>query len=71
MNQNKFPLGWNEERVRRVLLYYEHQTEEEALAEDEAIYEQKNQSMVEIPQELVPNVRKLIAQYYCAEKEVA
>ena len=36
MNQNKFPEGWDDEKVRRVLTHYERQTEAEALAEDEA-----------------------------------
>jgi hypothetical protein len=63
MNQNKFPPGWDEERVRRVLAHYENQTEEQALAEDEAAYEQEGQSMMEIPNELVPKVRHLIAQH--------
>ena len=63
MKQNKFPPGWDKERVRRVLDHYEHQTEEQALAEDEAAYEQEEQSMMEIPNELVPKVRNLIAQY--------
>jgi hypothetical protein len=63
MKQNRFPPGWDEERVRRVLAHYEHQTEEEAVAEDEAAYEQEDQSMVEIPYELVPKVRNLIAQH--------
>jgi hypothetical protein len=63
MKQNKFPPGWDEERVRRVLDHYEHQTEEQALAEDEAAYELEEQSMMEIPNALVPKVRNLIAQY--------
>ncbi|MBL7075039.1 hypothetical protein ISS37_07365 [candidate division KSB1 bacterium] len=63
MKQNKFPPGWDEDRVRRVLAYYERQTEEEALAGDKAAYEQEGQSMVEIPYELVPEVRNLIAQH--------
>jgi len=63
MKQNRFPPGWDEERVRRVLAHYEHQTEEEAIAEDEAAYEQEGQSMMEIPYELVPKVRNLIAQH--------
>ena len=61
--QNMFPPGWDEERVPLVLAHYEHQTEEEAVAEDEAAYEQEDQSMVEIPVELVPEVRSLIAQH--------
>ena len=36
MKQSKFPSGWDEERVRRVLEHYESQTDEEAVAEDEA-----------------------------------
>jgi hypothetical protein len=39
--QRTFPLGWDEERVHRVLAHYEEQTEEEAVAEDEAALEDK------------------------------
>jgi len=40
MNENKFPPGWDEEHVRRLLDHYDHQTEEQVMAEDEAAYEQ-------------------------------
>ncbi len=63
MKQNNFPPGWDGERVRRVLSHYEQQTEEEAVAEDEAAYEHDDYSMVKIPNELVPRVRKLISEY--------
>jgi hypothetical protein len=33
--KSRFPPGWDEERVRRVLEHYENQSEEEAVAEDE------------------------------------
>ncbi|MCK4859811.1 MAG: hypothetical protein KAS87_04550 [Candidatus Omnitrophica bacterium] len=69
MKQNKFPPGWNKERVERVLAYYEHQSEEEAVVEDEAAYEEEGQSMVEIPYELVPNVHNLIAQRQLQKQE--
>ncbi len=36
---------------------------ESFLAEDEVAYEQEKQSMIEIPNALVPKVRNLIAQY--------
>ena len=36
MTTEKYPRGWNEPRVRRVLEYYETQTDEEAAAEIEA-----------------------------------
>lgn len=61
MKQSKFPAGWDEERVRRILAHYEDQTEEEAVAEDEAAYDDPNQAMIEVPRELVPAVRALIA----------
>ena len=61
MKQSKFPPGWDEERVRRVIAHYEEQTEEEAVAEDEAVYEDQAQTMMEVPKELVPAVRELIA----------
>ena len=63
MKENKFPEGWDEERVRRVLTHYEEQTEEEAVAEDEAAYEDQTQSTVEVPVELLPAVRELIAKH--------
>ncbi|OGP97033.1 MAG: hypothetical protein A2Z39_03950 [Deltaproteobacteria bacterium RBG_19FT_COMBO_46_9] len=59
--KNDYPLGWDEARVKRVLEHYESQSEEEALVEDEAAYEDTNQTFIEIPNELIPEVRELIA----------
>ena len=59
----KFPPGCDEERVRRVLEYYETQTEEEAVAEDEASFENKTQTVMEIPNKLVPAVRELLSKH--------
>ena len=61
MKQSKFPAGWDQERVGRVLAHYESQTDEESVAEDEAAYEAPDQTMVAVPRELVPAVRELIA----------
>ena len=61
MIQTKFPPGWDEERVRKVLAHYESQSEEEALAEDEAAYEDASQTFIEVPNDLVPKVRELLA----------
>ncbi|MFO1352205.1 MAG: hypothetical protein U1F68_16595 [Gammaproteobacteria bacterium] len=61
MKQSKFSSGWDEKRVQHVLAHYEAQTEEEAVAEDEAAFEDQSQTMMEIPKELVPAVRELIA----------
>ena len=63
MKQNDFPSGWNEERVRRVLAHSEEQTEAEAVAEDEAALEDRSQTVMEIPTELAPAVREMIARH--------
>ena len=59
--RSKFPDGWDEARVKRVLEHYEGQSEEQAVAEDEAASEQRDQTLMEVPNELVPTVRELIA----------
>ncbi len=60
MKQSKFPNGWSEERVRKVLAFYEEQTEDEAIAEDEAGIE-TSETVMSVPLELVPTIRELIA----------
>ncbi len=61
MKQSKFPPGWDEARVRRVLDHYQSQTDVEAVAEDEASFEATTHTAMEIPVELLPAVRELIA----------
>ncbi|HUU83340.1 MAG TPA: hypothetical protein VM243_07535 [Phycisphaerae bacterium] len=63
MKSNRFPEGWDEQRVRKVLAHHEGQTEDEAVAEDEAAYEDQAQTFIEVPVELVPAVRDLIARH--------
>jgi hypothetical protein len=60
MRKGKFPPGWDEKRVREVLAHYEEQTEEEAVAEDEAAFEDPSQTVMQIPNDLVAKVRELI-----------
>lgn len=55
-----FPKGWNEARVRAVLEHYETQTEEEAVAEDEAAFRKRDQTVMVVPKRLVPTITKLI-----------
>ena len=61
MKQSRFPKGWDKERVKRVLDHYENQTEDEAVAEDEAAWEDTSQTFIEVPNELVQVVRELLA----------
>jgi len=60
MSENKFPEGWNEERVRKLLASYAEQTDDQAVAEDEAGVE-PGDSVMNVPHDLVPVVRELIA----------
>lgn len=68
MRKSSYPQGWDEARVERVLGHYESQSEEEALAEDEAAFEAAGQTVMEIPTELVPKVRQLIAKHKTAQE---
>jgi len=61
MKQTKFPKGWDEARVKRVLAHYEGQREEEAVAEDEQAWEDRKATFIEVPTELLPAVRELLA----------
>lgn len=63
MKQNRFPPGWDEARVRRVLEHYENQTEDEAAAEDEAAFANPSTTVMPIPHELVPEVDQLLARH--------
>ena len=63
MRQNKFPPGWDEKRVQKVLAHYEEQTEEEAVAEDESAFEDSTQTFIEVPKALLPAIRDLIAKH--------
>ena len=61
MSKQKFPPGWDEERVRQVLAHYENQSEDEQFAEIEAAREAEGITMMAVPTELAPKVRALIA----------
>jgi hypothetical protein len=66
MKKNLFPPGWDERRVKDVLAHYESQSAFEAIAEDEAASEDPTQATMEVPRELVPEIRKLIAKHGAA-----
>ena len=62
-NLNEFPPGWDEERVQSVIAHYEQQTEDEAVAEDEAAVMDESSELIEVPIELVSAVLELIAKH--------
>src|SRR5882672_9893192 len=67
VKKNRFPAGWDEARVRAVLEHYEQQTDEEAVAEDEAAFRARGQTVMVVPKRLVPAIVRLIS----LEKTVA
>ena len=46
--EQRFPPGWNEERVRQVIVHYENQTGDEEFAEIEASHEEEGITMMEL-----------------------
>lgn len=58
-----FPPGWDEGRVQQVLAHYEGQSETEAVAEDEAAFADEPHTVIEVPTDLVPTIRELIAKH--------
>ena len=61
IKRNRFPAGWNDARVQRVLDHYDTQSDIEAVAEDEAAYRSTTTTLMKIPVKLVPVVRALLA----------
>ncbi|MGW8256018.1 MAG: hypothetical protein ACWGMZ_00880 [Thermoguttaceae bacterium] len=61
MSEEKFPPGWDADRVRRLIDYYDALDEEHELAEDEAAQEQPSQTTVVVPVELMPAIRQMLA----------
>lgn len=65
MKASHYPPGWDEKRVQEVIEHYESQSDEEAMAEDEAAFEH-TETVMQVPIELVPAVHALIAKHRAA-----
>lgn len=63
MDNKSFPPGWDEARVKRVLDHYDSLSDDEAVAEDEASFEDTTDTAMTVPTELVPAVRDLIRKH--------
>jgi hypothetical protein len=57
----KFPAGWDVDRIRDVLAHYEGQTEDEQADEIEAALNAEGVTMIAVPTELADEVLALIA----------
>jgi hypothetical protein len=63
MKSNEFPAGWDEQSIRELIEHYESQSDEDAAAEHEAALSHPTGTLMDIPTELVPLVRSLIARH--------
>lgn len=61
MSNQKFPPGWDQARVERLIAHYGEMDDDALVAEDEAAQEAPGQTLMIVPTELVPSVRELIA----------
>lgn len=59
--KQKYPAGWDEERVRKLAEHYDNQTEDEQVAEHETAMRAEGQTIMVVPTELVPEIVMLIS----------
>jgi hypothetical protein len=66
VSESRFPAGWDAERVKRLIDYYEGLSEDEQVAEDEAAIaaERQGQAIIAVPDDLLPEIRRLLAAYH-------
>jgi hypothetical protein len=65
-SEQRFPPGWDEQRVKALLEREESLSEEEQVAEDEANREGSGQTVITVPTDLLPAIRQLLATYKSA-----
>jgi hypothetical protein len=67
MNEQRFPTGWDERRVKQLLAELDARTEDEWLAADEAAAaDDGEQAVITVPVALLPEIRRLLASHKTA-----
>jgi hypothetical protein len=61
MKKQRLPPAWTEKRIRALADRHDRQTEEEQAAEIQAALSAKDQTVLVVPTELVPEIQALIA----------
>ena len=59
--KQKLPTGWTAKQVRKLAQYYDNLTEDEQVAEIEAGLAKRGHTVMVVPTEFVPEIRKLIS----------
>jgi len=64
MPEQRFPAGWDEQRVKRLLAELDARTDEEWIAADEAAAaDGGDQAVIAVPAILLPEIRRLLASH--------
>lgn len=58
--KQKLPEGFTPKDIQAILDHYENQTDDEAVAEDEAAFRDGEMTMLQVPTKLVNKVRAMI-----------
>jgi hypothetical protein len=67
MNEQQFPAGWDEQRVKKLIAELDARTDEEWIAADEAAAAgEGEQAVITVPAALLPEIRRLLAAHKSA-----
>jgi hypothetical protein len=67
MKKQKFPKGWDEQRVKQLIAELDSRTDEEWIAADEAAAaDADDQAVITVPIALLPEIRRLLASHKSA-----
>ena len=67
MNKQRFPKGWDEQRVQRLIAELDARTDEEWIAADEAAAaDSGDQAVITVPAALLPEIKRLLASHKSA-----
>jgi hypothetical protein len=67
MNEQRFPNGWDEQRVKKLIAELDARTDEEWVAADEAASAAaEDQAVITVPTALLPEIRRLLASHKTA-----
>jgi hypothetical protein len=64
MSEQRFPQGWDEKRVKDLIVELDARTDEEWVAADEAAAANADdQTVISVPTTLLPEIRRLLASH--------
>ena len=67
MNEQRFPKGWDEQRVKQLIAELDARADEEWIAADEAATaDGGDQANITVPISLLPEIRRLLASHKTA-----